>query len=115
MKNIYFIFILGFFFSCSSEGDVFVDTWVEKRNPENVWKIEKKGGQYVGNRLSGKDFYNYDQEKWEVGQEGKFKDPNKYVLILNSLDSNGSKMTYIESKDVIMRFPPGTTYIRKNQ
>ncbi len=119
MKRIEFIlcFFLGLsfvFFSCTpSEPEVFEGIWIEKRNPECSWEIKRKGGNFVGIRLSGEDKYDYDTETWKIGKEGKFQDPNKSISILNPLKEGGSKITYMKGQDMILRLPPGTTYIRK--
>lgn len=100
-------------FSCSSEADVFEGTWINKKNPENVWEIKKQGRKFVGTRISGQDDFPFDTETWQSGKEGKFKDPNKHIKVLNSTIQKGTKVTYIESKDMILRLPPGTSYVRK--
>ena len=102
-----------FMFSCSTEPDVFEGVWVEKRNPESTWEITRDGANFVGKRLTGSDKYEYDQETWKRDKEGKFKDPNKSISILSPLKEGGSKITYMEQQDMILRLPPGTIYYRK--
>jgi len=103
-----------FIFSCApSEPDVFEGVWVEKRNPESTWEITKKGNSYIGKRLTGTDKYEYDEETWVRGKEGKFQDPNKSISVLTPSKEGGSKVTYMQQQDMILRLPPGTTYYRK--
>lgn len=119
MKNlinlIFAIILFSLCFSCNSEPDVFEGTWINKKDPTNVWVIKKKGKQFIGNRISGEDMYTFESESWKRGKEGKFKDPAKHIKVLNPIDSQGTKITYIESKDIILRLPPGTTYVRKKE
>lgn len=109
------VLFYSFLFSCSSEADVFQGTWVDKKNPDNVWTIKKKGRKFVGTRVSGTDSFSFESETWEKGSEGKFKDPNKHILVLNPLNEKGTKVTYIKSKDMILRLPPGVSYVRQKE
>ena len=103
------------FATCDSTPDLFEGEWVENKNPENVWLIKKKGDKFIGTRVSGADKFKTATETWTKGKEGKFQDPTKHIPVLNPVEKGGTKITYMATKDMILRLPPGTSYKRKNK
>lgn len=108
MKKIIYLFAIVAigFVSCdsNSEADVFVGEWMNKKNPNERWMIEKNGSTFEGTRTGETDFYkNKSTETWKATVQ-------KNIVQLKSTDKNGSTLTYIKGKNEILRHPPGTVY-----
>lgn len=101
-----FVFLFITFSSCESESKAFIGEWQDAREPLNKWSISKKGSVFIGNRVSGDDFYKYDTEEWhyELGQ-GEFP-------TLTPVKEGGSTLIFQAKENRILRNPPGRAYVK---
>lgn len=111
IKPIYFIFslLLMMLCACQSESKVFEGEWVDSREPASVWSISKRGSKFIGKRISGEDFYDYEREEWsfEIGEGG--------FPTLKPINKEGSTVIFQAKQNRILRSPPGRTYVKSSK
>ncbi len=91
--------------SCTSGGDVFLGEWIDQKNPEHTWKIEESMLGFKGEQTGENGGYDFTTETWSLEKDGN-------VLKLIPDNEKGTTITYLKDRDLLIRFPPGTTYKR---
>jgi len=98
------IFLLG----CGANGNskVFDGTWVDTKNPNNVWKFESSFSGVKGVKISGEDASAGLEETWKITTK-------QDVIIGTSTSTEGSSLAYFPERDEILITPPGILFKRK--